>query len=280
MLFNLLRVKQYYKNLLVFLPLIFAGLLLNVNSIFLTILAFISLCLISSTNYILNDIIDKEKDKIHPEKSNRPIASELISVNKASIIAFILAILSLTIAIVISTEFFIIILILFFLTQLYSLYFKNEIFLDLIFISTNFILRAIAGAYILNVRISPWLILCTFFLSLFLVVGKRKSEIYLLKNKSSQHKPVLALYSKEIINTLLIMSTISLLLSYSLYSFLSIYPHLIYTLPISLYVILRYFYLIETNSTIARNPEYFYQDKRLCLGILFWMLIILFIMYF
>lgn len=279
MLLELLRVKQYYKNLLVFLPLIFAGLLFNGNSILFVILAFISLCLISSTNYILNDIVDKNKDKLNPEKCQRPIASNKISTTTASIIAFILAILSLTLAIFLSTKLFLIILILFFLTQLYSLYFKNEVFLDIIFISTNFILRAIAGAYVLNVRISPWLILCTFFLSLFLVVGKRKSEIFLLKEKSKDYKPVLSLYSKEIINTLLTISTISLLISYSLYSFLSIYPHLIYTLPVSLYVILRYFYLIENNNPLARHPEYFYKDIRLLIGIIIWILLIILITY-
>ena len=279
MLFELLRVKQYYKNPLVFLPLIFAGLLFNENSILLTILAFISLCLISSTNYILNDILDKKKDKINPEKSQRPIASGKISLTTASVIAFILAIISLTLAILISTKLFIIILAIFFLTQLYSLYFKNEVFLDIIFISVNFILRAIAGAYVLNVRISPWLILCTFFLSLFLVVGKRKSEIALLKEKSKDYKPVLSLYSKEMINTLLLISTISLLISYSLYSFLSIYPHLIYTLPVSLYVILRYFYLIENNDIISRHTELFYKDIRLLLGIIIWIILVILIMY-
>jgi len=224
----------------------------------------------SSSNYILNDIIDVEKDKIHPQKKARPLAAGEITVRKAGFIAALLAICSLSIGIALSPAFFYILLTFFFLTQLYSLYFKQELFLDLMCIATNFVLRAIGGAYILGVRLSPWLIVCTFFLSLFIAVGKRKADAMLLQNKASEHKKVLSEYTPQLTNTLLIISTTALLMSYSLYSFLSIYPHLIYTLPLAMYVILRYFFLIETASIIALQPEYFYQDRKLVLGILLW----------
>jgi 4-hydroxybenzoate polyprenyltransferase len=279
MLLELLRVKQYYKNLLVFLPLLFAGLFFDDLSLLLSLLGFISLCLMSSANYILNDILDREKDKFHPEKSLRPVCSGKISVFSASVIALVCASISLTIGILLSAQFFYILLIIFILTQLYSLYFKNEIFLDILFISINFVLRAVSGSYILGVRISPWLIVCTFFLSLLIALGKRKSDYNLLKIISFQHKKVLLDYTPELTNTLLIISTTSLMMSYSLYSFLSIYPHLIYTLPLALYVILRYFYLIENNSIIARQPERFYTDVKLLLGIILWLIAVVVIMY-
>src|SRR3989338_6190822 len=181
MFFQLFRMQQWYKNILVFLPLVFAGLLLDPKSIILTFLGFLSLCLMSSTNYILNDIIDKEKDKAHPEKKGRPLAL-------AVFLAILLATLSLILSSFLSEIFFVLLLIFFFLTQLSSLYFKEEIFADIIFISTNFVIRAMAGSFILDIRLSPWLIICTFFLSLFIAVGKRKADLSLLKSKANDHK--------------------------------------------------------------------------------------------
>ncbi|MDP3918281.1 MAG: UbiA family prenyltransferase [Nanoarchaeota archaeon] len=280
MILSLLRAKQWYKNLVIFLPLIFVGLALNSESILLTILGFFALCLMSSTNYIINDIIDIEKDKIHPEKKNRPIPSGLISISTATIIAMLLATSSLVISFLLSTYFFYTVLTFFILTQLYSVFFKDEIFLDIILISINFVLRAISGAFILSVIISPWLILCTFFLALFLASGKRKADLSLLKDEAINHKKVLGDYSSELTNTLILVSTILLIVSYSLYSFLSIYPQLIYTLPIAIYVIFRYFYLIQNDSIIARHPENFYKDSRLLLGIKVWVLVIILLIYF
>lgn len=279
MLFSLFRVQQWYKNLLIFLPLVFAGLLFDAQSIVLTFLGFCALCAMSSTNYILNDILDREKDKIHSEKKNRPLAAGKISLVSATLLAMILAVFSLGIAFFLSEIFFVLLLIFFFLTQLYSLYFKEEVFADSIFISTNFVLRAMAGSFILDVRLSPWLIFCTFFLSLFLVVGKRKADLAFLQEKAKHHKKVLQQYEEKITNTFLSISTTALLLSYSLYSFLSIYPQLIYSIPFALYVILRYFYLIETQSEIARHPELFWEDTRLLLGIILWTILVLFLMY-
>jgi len=277
---QLFRVYQWYKNLLVFLPLIFAGLLFDGRSIFLTIGGFLALCFMSSTNYLLNDIIDKDKDITHPEKQHRPIVSGSVSPLVAAVLAFFFAAVSLGIGIFLSSKFFIVLLLFFFLTQAYSLYFKTELFADLIFISINFVLRAMSGAFILDVRLSPWLIVCPFFLSLFIVVGKRKAELIFLGKGAKKHNEILEQYTLQITNTLMILATAALLLSYSLYSFLSVYPFLIYSLPFSLYVILRYFFLGEKNSPIARKPEFFYTDKKLVLGVLLWVFSVVFIMYF
>jgi len=266
---ELLRVKQYYKNLIIFLALIFLGKDIKLDAIILTFIGFIALCLISSSNYIINDILDKEKDKLHPIKSKRPIANNYYSTTFAGVIAIITAIAALSISIIISEKFFILILIIFFLTLFYSLKLKEEIFLDLTLISTNFIIRAISGIIIIDARLSPWLILCTFFLSLLLATGKRINEF----NYSKEHKVVLKLYTKDLLNKLLLISTTLLILSYSLYSFLSIYPLLIYTIPIPTYIILRYLYLIETNSNIPGELENFYKDKQLLISLIIWLFI-------
>jgi 4-hydroxybenzoate polyprenyltransferase len=266
---ELLRVKQYYKNLIIFLALIFLGKETTFEAIILTFIGFIALCLISSTNYIINDILDKDKDKLHPKKSKRPIASNYYSTTFAGIIAIITAIASLSISILISEKFFFLVLLLFFLTLFYSLKLKEEIFLDITLISTNFIIRAISGIIIIEARLSPWLILCTFFLSLLLATGKRIHEF----NSSKEHKIVLKYYTKDLLNKLLIISTTLLILSYSLYSFLSIYPILIYTIPISAYIILRYLYLIEINSNIPGELENFYKDKQLLIALILWFIV-------
>src|SRR3989344_4668431 len=266
---ELLRVKQYYKNLIIFLSLIFLGKEITLEAIILTSIGFIALCLISSSNYIINDILDKDKDKLHPFKKKRPIANNYYSTIFAGIISILLAITSLSISILISEKFFILILTIFFLTLFYSLKLKEEIFLDITLISTNFIIRAISGIVIINARLSPWLILCTFFLSFLLAIGKRINEF----NYSKDYKIVLKYYTNDLLNKLLIISTTLLILSYSLYSFLSIYPLLIYTIPIPTYIILRYLYLIETNSNIPGELENFYKDKQLFISILIWLFI-------
>ncbi|MBI5797590.1 UbiA prenyltransferase family protein [Candidatus Woesearchaeota archaeon] len=279
MLIQLFRVRQWYKNLLVFLPLVFVGLATDEKSILLSILAFFALCMMSSVNYIINDIIDREKDKVHPEKKERPLASGKISLWTAGTLAGILAVVSLSIGIVLSFSFFLILLLFFFLTLLYSVYFKEELFADTLFIAVNFVLRAAAGAYVLHVRISPWLIVCTFFLSFFIAVGKRRAEYKFLEEKAPVHKKVLASYGENITGMLMAVATTALLMSYSLYSFLSVYPHLIYTLPFAFYVILRYLFLVESASVIARSPEYFYKDTRLITGIALWCLAVLVVIY-
>ena len=272
---ELLRVKQYYKNLIIFLSLIFLGKEITLEAIILTSIGFIALCLISSSNYIINDILDKDKDKLHPFKKKRPIANNYYSTIFAGIISILLAITSLSISILISEKFFILILTIFFLTLFYSLKLKEEIFLDITLISTNFIIRAISGIIIINARLSPWLILCTFFLSFLLAIGKRINEF----NYSKDYKIVLKYYTNDLLNKLLIISTTLLILSYSLYSFLSIYPLLIYTIPIPTYIILRYLYLIETNSNIPGELENFYKDKQLFISILIWLFITIIIIF-
>jgi 4-hydroxybenzoate polyprenyltransferase len=279
MLLQLLRTQQWYKNLLIFLPLVFVGLALDQQSIMLTILGFIALCLLSSTNYILHDIIDQKKDQVHPEKRERPIAAGKVSVPTAGFIAMLCATSSLILAMSLSPIFFYLELFFFALTLLYSLWLKQEIFLDIILIAVNYVIRAVAGAYILQVRVSPWLILCTFFLALFLAAGKRRADVHFLEHNAGKHKTVLKSYTKELTNALIQLATALLILSYSLYSFLSIYPHLIYSLPFSLYVILRYYYLVESNSPIPRKPHTGYRDKQLAAGVVIWILVVLFLIY-
>ncbi|MCK4669672.1 MAG: decaprenyl-phosphate phosphoribosyltransferase [Nanoarchaeota archaeon] len=277
---KLLRPQQWYKNTLIFLALIFGGHLFNVAEFKLTVIGFICLCLISSSNYIFNDILDLKADRAHPEKKKRPLASGKIKIWKGGIIAIILLIVSLFVSYNLSVTFFYFVLALFLLTQFYSLVLKREIFVDLLLISINFVLRAASGSYLIDLKISPWLILCPFFLALFLTTGKRISDLKLLGKKAAAHKAVLKKYTSEMTNALMIIATTSLILAYTLFAFQSGHHNLLLTIPFALYAIFRYMQLIYQGSKIARHPELLVTDKRMVIAGILWGLSTLFVLYY
>ena len=267
---KLLRPNQWYKNLLVFLAIFFSGNFLNLESLYLVFLGFISLIAISSANYIINDIVDIRKDRSHPEKSLRPLASGKVKIWQAVIIGIALIAVSLFIASNLHPYFLYSVLFLFGFTQLYSFFLKKEAFADVIAISINFIVRASAGAFIINVLISPWLILVVFFLALFLTLGKRKSDLVYLGENASEHKPSLKNYSKEIIDFLMIISTSALVITYSLYCTLGKNPLMLFTLPIAIYALFRYISLVYSGSEIGRQPHKVFKDLRMVIAIILW----------
>ncbi len=263
---SLIRVRQWYKNLVIFLPLIFGMQLFNLFSIKQTFIGFFSLCFISSANYIINDIKDRKSDKENPEKKHRPIASGSVRPFIALLLMIIFLFSGLYAASTLSFVFALFALSLFLLTQIYSFFLKKHAFADILIISVNFVLRAISGAFVIAdgfepyIRVSSWLILCPFFLALFLATSKRQAEAILLKGNSKNHRPVLDFYTKEITSALIIISTTLLIASYSLYVFFSPYPNLIFTLPFVLYVIFKFFYFAEKGQKIARHPHLVYKD--------------------
>jgi 4-hydroxybenzoate polyprenyltransferase len=280
-LFQLVRPHQWYKNLLVFLAIIFSGNLLNLDYLFLSFLGFLVLILISSSSYILNDLIDYENDKINPEKSKRPIASGNVKKYIAISLYIILVIVSLIFSFFLELKFFYCVFGIFLLSTLYSIYLKHILFADILTISSNFVLRAISGALLINVYVSPWLIVGVFFLALFLVSGKRYGEINYLKENATNHRKVLAEYNKEILETLFSIFMTILIIIFALYTFSSVHKNLIYVTPLFVYIVLRYFYLIKTNNKIVRNPESAIFDKPFLIsGLLFLIISIIIIMMF
>jgi len=270
--FRLMRVKQWYKNLVIFLSIFFVGHLFNINELYLTFVGFLSLCFISSTNYIINDLIDLKADRLHPEKRERPLAAGRVNKIKAMILSVLLLVISLILAQHLGTYFLYAVVCLFVLTQIYSFFLKKVIFADILSIAILFVIRAVSGAYIIDVKISPWLILCPFFISLFLSIGKRHSDLILLKEKAEQTRKVLKEYNQRLTNSLMIISTTLLIISYALYCFLSEHQNLFYTLPFALFVIFRYFYLVDSGSVIARHPENILKDRAMWIGIILWVL--------
>ncbi|MFH1850384.1 MAG: decaprenyl-phosphate phosphoribosyltransferase [archaeon] len=267
---NLLRPQQWYKNLVIFTALFFSGNLLVPGYILPTIVGFISLCLVSSANYIINDLVDAGKDRRHPEKAGRPIASGHISSWSAVFIAIMLAVGGLLAALSLDAAFSVAVVLIFALTSVYSFWAKNEPILDIILVALNFVVRTVSGAFIIKVWISPWLILCPFFLSMFLTVGKRRAELRFLGKASIEHRKVLGSYSMELLDSMMIIVTTVLIISYSLYSFLSVHA-LLLTLPIVIYAVFRYIWLVQADSVIARHPEKALADWRIILALLAWL---------
>jgi 4-hydroxybenzoate polyprenyltransferase len=156
---------------------------------------------------------------------------------------------------------------------------KKEAFADVISIAINFIVRASAGAFIIGVLISPWLILVVFFLALFLTLGKRKSDLIYLGEYAGQHKPSLKNYSREIIDFLMIISTSALVITYSLYCTLGRNPLMLFTLPITLYALFRYTSLVYSGSEIGRQPHKVFKDWRIVFAILLWIAVSALVLY-
>jgi 4-hydroxybenzoate polyprenyltransferase len=285
MLIGLMRVNQWYKNLVVFLPIVFGGQLGNSHALLLTVVGFFALSFVSSAGYIINDIADKKADRNHPEKKNRPVASGRVSITQALVVSGISLLVGLALALQLSRIFLYFTIALFGLTQLYTFWLKREVVADILLIGVNFVLRAVSGAYVISLRtepyiwVSPWLVLCPFFLSLFLSSGKREAEFVSLGRKASLHRLVLAEYTPGLTMILTSMTAVLLVLSYSLFSFLSVNPELLFSLPFALYVVFRYLLLIHEGSEIAVHPELIYRDFRLLVGVATWMCAVVIVLY-
>jgi len=277
-LFELIRVRQWYKNLIIFLVIS-----LGVEQLFLLdaylslFFGFAALCLMSSCNYIINDIVDREKDKLDKIKSQRPIASGKASVSFAIIIAIVFFVFSLAISYFLEPLFTLLLLILFGLTQLYSFWLKNKIFLDVVLIAINFMIRAIAGAVILGLYITEWFVAGIFFLAMFLVFAKRYGES---KDGLRKNRNTLKFYTPELMQTFLIVFLSILVLMYSMYV---IFNHngywFIATIPVFTYLLLRYFTIVITDTNLARHAEKLLLRKDLILGGLFFVILFLFALY-
>lgn len=276
--FILLRIKQWYKNTVIFIPLIFSFNLFSSTLFLRILLGFISLCLMSSSYYIINDILDRKKDKYHPEKSKRPIASGKISKIEAIIISFSLFLISSSLAYLLSIYFFYSVLALFLLSQLYNFYVREIAFLDIILISINFVVRAVSGVFIIKVNISYWVILLTFFISVFLVSGKRELELK-LKNIDKYR----SCFDNSDDNTLNSLSSISIAVTivfFSIYSILYERQGLLISLPIAIYVMVSYMHAKKVDPEKVRNPENFIFDKKILFSILLWLIVVVIVLYY
>ncbi|BCZ49174.1 decaprenyl-phosphate phosphoribosyltransferase [Clostridium gelidum] len=268
---KLLRPKQWIKNFFVFGPIIFSNNLINSELLWNNFLTFISFCCISSAVYVLNDIVDKESDKKHPVKCNRPIASGKISLFQALIIGILLSFISLTIAISLNKYIAIIICLYLLNNIIYSFKLKNIFLIDILSISLGFILRVLAGGISTQVEISKWIILCTLFLSLFLGFGKRRNELIVLGKNASSHRKNLAEYTEKLLDQFINIALTCTIMSYSIYCILgSCNDNFIWTTIFIIFGVLRYYYLMYSKKDGGNPAEIVLKDKQLFNCILLW----------
>jgi 4-hydroxybenzoate polyprenyltransferase len=256
----LIRPRQWIKNVFVFAGLIFSRHFFFPASIAKSVAAFLLFCVLSSGIYILNDVFDLEEDKMHPNKKQRPIAAGKITRRAGVMLATGCIAAALVGAYFTASSLFYTCIIYTVLMVVYSAVVKHIIILDVLFVSVGYVLRAIAGAVVIRVEISPWLLLCTLLLALFLAISKRRSEIIRLGEQAVQHRKTLSRYSISLLNQMIGIVTSACIVSYCLYT---LAPEttakfgsasLIYTIPFVIYGIFRYLYLTFT-STDAESPE-------------------------
>ncbi len=269
--FLLTRPFQWVKNLIIFIPLIFAKKLFELDAFVLSSIAFVSFILASSIIYIFNDICDLEKDKKHPIKKNRPLANNSLKKKDAYLLIILLGLL-LLVLLKSNISILGIIIIFFILNIFYSLYFKNVVIIDLIIVSCSYVIRVLAGSIIINVALSAWLLICVFSASLFLISFKRLAEIKISGFKS---RPILKKYNNEILLKIIDVSAICSIVFYSLYT-VFVNPNLTYTIPLIFLGFFRYYYLYYTTKIFEESPvKIIFSDKPILLLLILWLIIVL-----
>lgn len=267
-----MRPKQFIKNSFVFVGIVFSGNLLNISMLAKVTAAFLVFCLISGAVYLINDIVDIEKDRRHPQKKNRPLAAGLISAGGAATAAALISAAALIYAFALSPALGIITTVYLALMILYSFYLKNIIILDVFTIATGFVLRVVAGTEVISIYLSPWAVMCTFFLALFLALGKRRSEKIILGGNASSHRVSLDLYTLPLLDQMISVVTTSTIVSYFLYTFKygqSLSSFL--SVPFVLLGLFRYLYLVYADNSGGSPEETVIKDRPLQISLLLWM---------
>lgn len=280
-----IRPPQWLKNLILFAGLLFAGELMIQDHAFLAIWAFVSFCLISSVIYTFNDIIDREKDRNHPIKKERPIARGELSIGVAYGVIVVFLAGGLGLAYFINMNFFYIAVGFVTFNIIYSLFLKKIVIVDVMSIAVSFVIRAYAGVLAINVPASKWLIINTLLLALFLGFGKRRHEILLLEGNASDHRKILDKYSPYLLDQLIGVVTASVVVMYMLYTFSSEVStklgteNLFITIPFVVYGIFRYLYLIHKEEKGGSPTSVLLTDKPILATVILWIITVCFVLY-
>ena len=283
-LFISLRPRQWVKNLFVFAGLVFAQRLFTA-SVWPAIGAFAIFCALSGAIYLLNDVADRDKDRLHPRKRERPIASGLLPVPLALGSALILVVGGLVAATALSPRFAAVALAYVGLLSVYSVVLKHVVIVDVLTVAVGFVLRAVGGALAIGVDISGWLLICTILIALFLALGKRRYEYLTLEGEAARHRPILAEYSAGLLDQMIAVVTASTVTAYALYTMspetvAKFHTQLLpATLPFVLYGIFRYLYLLYRRQLGGNPSELFLNDRALLLNTIGWILAVLLIIY-
>jgi 4-hydroxybenzoate polyprenyltransferase len=272
-LLKLLRVKQWIKNSFVGAALIFSGKFTDMHSISSVLISLVLFCLISSSVYILNDILDVNEDKFHPQKRLRPIASGEISVRSAAIMLFIILLAVFTASFTLHRTLFSILAFYFILNMIYCFKLKHIIIVDVMTIAAGFILRVAAGAVVIDVVVSEWLFLCTGLLSLYLGFSKRKNELIVMKSDGPNYRKILSSYGIDYLNRITLILMALIIETYILYVVLGTdHKMMIYTIPFVIYGTFKYEYLVNNYYKGGIPEDAFTEDIPFLINILLWIL--------
>ena len=277
-LFKELRVYQWTKNLLVFGALIFARQLGEPLQIARSVVCFCAFCAASSLVYVFNDIMDVENDRVHPEKCKRPLASGAMSMGAAKAVMALLMVVALVVSSFLGPRVLVAVTIYVGITLLYSLGLKNVVIIDVMIVAIGFVVRAMAGAVALDVTFSNWLVVCTLFLALFLGISKRRHEIQSLEDLATSHREVLGHYSVPYLDSMTIIVGGATLITYTIYT---CSPDVVermqtdklyLTLPLVVYGLFRYLYLVQRKLDGGDPSSTLLRDKPLAATVLLWVI--------
>lgn len=277
-IWQLLRPTQWSKNTVLFAALIFSKHLFVASDVAIVVAAFLCFCCVASGAYVMNDIRDCERDRQHPLKSRRPLPSGRVSRAAAIAVALPLMVTGLAGAFALGVGFGVLTAFYLALQAAYTFAFKDMVILDVMSIATGFVLRAVAGGVVIAVPVSPWLIICTFLLALFLGFSKRRHEIVLLDDRATEHRASLRDYSPYFLDQMIAVVTASTVVAYAIYT---VSPEvreklgtdrLYLTIPFVLYGIFRYLYLVHQREEGGNPTQLLLTDQPLLADVVLWIL--------
>jgi len=279
-----MRPRQWGKNLFVFAGVIFSQHLFS--PLILTALgAFAIFCALSGAVYLLNDVADAEKDRLHPSKRKRPVASGALAPATALGAGLLILGGGLALSFWLSGRFGLVALAYGALLTAYSVWLKHLVILDVLTVAVGFVLRAVAGAVAIDVEISGWLLICTVLVALFLALGKRRHEYLALRGEAAAHRPILAEYSEGFLDQMIAVVTASTVTAYALYTMspetvAKFHTRLLpLTLPFVIYGVFRYLYLLYRHQLGGNPSDLFLSDRALLVNTVLWMLALVVIIY-
>lgn len=279
-----MRPKQWTKNIFVLAALVFDEKLFIPRFLGRSVAAFLIFCFLSSAVYLINDLTDMEKDRQHPAKRHRPLASGRLKPPVALAAAVLIVVLTLPLAFLLNTYFGFIATGYFVVMVAYSGFLKDLAIIDVLTVAAGFLLRVGAGAIVVDaVRFSPWLYICMTLLALFIGVGKRRQELVLLQENAGEHRATLQEYNLRFLDEMLAVVTAAAIMAYSLYTFSA--PNLppnhtmMLTIPFVLYGLLRYLYLIHVRQEGGSPEELLFKDKPLFLTVCLWGMAVILVLY-
>jgi 4-hydroxybenzoate polyprenyltransferase len=279
-----MRLRQWPKNVFLLAAMVFDKQLINVTSLVHSLIGFFLFCFLSSGVYIINDIIDVEADRKHPEKNKRPIASGLLPVTVAIAAASVLVVLPLVGAFLLSPTFALVALIYLVLNLIYSKWLKHIPLIDVLVLASFYVIRVIAGVTLIKVeRFSPWLYIVTTLFALYIGLGKRRAELKLMAENAREHRRVLDGYSIPLLDQLITIVSGTTIVAYSLYTFTAENLQgsfaMMLTIPFVMYGIFRYLYLIQVKQSGGAPEDLLFTDRPLQIDILLWVVAVLIIFY-